>query len=136
MTAGTSFAVARLRQRGIFCVVPKAVNIAGRVNVMCFDKTGTLTMDHMDVHCVRAVGVGGTRFDVAELKSPNDIKSAPLLWTLAACHSVVKLSHVETVGDPLEVKMMQWSRWTSSSFDDLGGGNDNVKSTMTAPDGR
>ncbi len=29
MTAGASFAVARLRDHGIYCVVPKTVNIAG-----------------------------------------------------------------------------------------------------------
>jgi cation-transporting ATPase 13A2 len=55
MSAGASFAVLRLRNAQIFCVVPKVINICGRVNLFCFDKTGTLTQDHLDVHCLRPV---------------------------------------------------------------------------------
>ena len=47
ITAGTTFAVTRLRMADIFCVVPKAVAVAGRVNLCAWDKTGTLTEDHM-----------------------------------------------------------------------------------------
>ncbi len=45
MTAGTVFALGRLRKQKIFCISPPRVNVAGRVNMMVFDKTGTLTED-------------------------------------------------------------------------------------------
>lgn len=43
MSIGTTFAIARLRKGGIFCISPNRVNIGGKINVVCFDKTGTLT---------------------------------------------------------------------------------------------
>jgi len=45
MTAGTAFAISRLKAKKIFCISPQRVNVAGRVNMMVFDKTGTLTED-------------------------------------------------------------------------------------------
>jgi len=45
MTAGTAFAISRLKKKKIFCISPPRVNVAGRVNMMVFDKTGTLTED-------------------------------------------------------------------------------------------
>ncbi len=45
MTAGTAFALARLKKMKIFCISPTRINVAGRVNMMVFDKTGTLTED-------------------------------------------------------------------------------------------
>jgi cation-transporting ATPase 13A2 len=55
MTAGTVFALGRLRKQKIFCISPPRVNVAGRVNMMVFDKTGTLTEDGLQVHCFRGV---------------------------------------------------------------------------------
>ena len=49
MTAGTAFAIARLRRRKIYCISPPRMNVAGRVNLMVFDKTGTLTEDGLQV---------------------------------------------------------------------------------------
>lgn len=45
MTAGTAFAIARLKKKRIYCISPPRVNVSGRVNLMVFDKTGTLTED-------------------------------------------------------------------------------------------
>jgi cation-transporting P-type ATPase 13A2 len=45
MTAGTAFAISRLRKNKIYCISPQRVNVSGRVNMMVFDKTGTLTED-------------------------------------------------------------------------------------------
>jgi cation-transporting ATPase 13A2 len=45
MTAGTAFAINRLKKKKIFCISPPRVNVSGRVNLMVFDKTGTLTED-------------------------------------------------------------------------------------------
>ena len=54
MTAGTAFALARLRKKKIFCISPPRVNVSGRVNLMVFDKTGTLTEDGLQVFGYRA----------------------------------------------------------------------------------
>jgi cation-transporting ATPase 13A2 len=128
MSAGASFAVLRLRQAGIYCIVPKTINIAGRVNVFAFDKTGTLTQDHLDVQCVRPVSGQGQFLPETRQNAPGNLQR-PLAWALAACHTVVRLSPQETIGDPLEVKMMQWTGWTCSSFDD-------PRISMSSPDQR
>jgi len=55
MTAGTAFAISRLRKNKIFCISPQRVNVSGRVNMMVFDKTGTLTEDGLQVYGFRGV---------------------------------------------------------------------------------
>ena len=55
MTAGTAFAISRLKKKKIFCISPPRVNVAGRVNMMVFDKTGTLTEDGLQVYGFRGV---------------------------------------------------------------------------------
>lgn len=45
IVTGTIFAIERLKKKGIYCIAPSTVNMAGRVNIMVFDKTGTLTED-------------------------------------------------------------------------------------------
>jgi len=55
MTAGTAFALSRLKTKKIFCISPQRINVAGRVNMMVFDKTGTLTEDGLQVSGFRGV---------------------------------------------------------------------------------
>jgi cation-transporting P-type ATPase 13A2 len=55
MTAGTAFAISRLRKHKIYCISPPRVNVTGRVNMMVFDKTGTLTEDGLQVYGFRGV---------------------------------------------------------------------------------
>lgn len=55
MTAGTAFAISRLKKKKIFCISPPRVNVSGRVNMMVFDKTGTLTEDGLQVYGFRGV---------------------------------------------------------------------------------
>ena len=114
MSAGASFAVLRLRQAGIFCIVPKTINVAGRVNVFAFDKTGTLTQDHLDVHCVRPVSEHGFSAEVRQ--SGPGVLARPLAWALAACHTVVRLSpQVRTSRLLLLVASMN-PKWLTSSL--------------------
>jgi cation-transporting ATPase 13A2 len=49
MTAGTAYALSRLKKSKIFCISPQRINVSGRVNMMVFDKTGTLTEDGLQV---------------------------------------------------------------------------------------
>ncbi|KAF8530457.1 hypothetical protein BU17DRAFT_36097 [Hysterangium stoloniferum] len=113
LSIGTSFAISRLRKAGVFCISPSRVNVGGKVNVVCFDKTGTLTEDGLDVLGVRCLERSGDLF--GELLS--DVHDIPLpagktnfLHALATCHSL-KVINGEVLGDPLDVKMFQFTNW-------------------------
>jgi cation-transporting P-type ATPase 13A2 len=122
LSIGTSFAIGRLRAAGVFCIAPSRINVAGKVNVCCFDKTGTLTEDGLDILGVRALerersGEEERRFgelleDVRDLPAPTDSRErARFLYALATCHSL-KMVNGEPIGDPLDVKMFEFTRWT------------------------
>ncbi|KAF8313138.1 Ca-transporting ATPase [Clavulina sp. PMI_390] len=117
LSIGTSFAVGRLRKLGIFCISPNRVNVAGRINVVCFDKTGTLTEDGLDVLGARCIERSGDVFgelttNVHDLPAPVQAASnANFLYALATCHSL-KVVNGETIGDPLDAKMFEFTGWT------------------------
>ena len=116
LSIGTSFALSRLRRSGIFCISPNRINVAGKINVCCFDKTGTLTEDGLDILGVRALDRrSGTRFgelldNVYDLPGPVGREKAAFLYALATCHQL-KVVDGEVIGDPLDVKMFQFSKW-------------------------
>ena len=116
LSIGTSFALSRLRRSGIFCISPNRINVAGKINVCCFDKTGTLTEDGLDILGVRALDRrSSTRFgelldNVHDLPGPMGREKAAFLYALATCHQL-KVVDGEVIGDPLDVKMFQFSKW-------------------------
>lgn len=117
MSIGTSFAIARLRKIGIFCISPSRVNIGGKVNIVCFDKTGTLTEEGLDVLGVRSVVRSSNKFAEIEHDADNvpifgaaDAKT-PLLHALATCHAL-KIVDGEVIGDPLDMRMFEFTSWT------------------------
>ncbi|KAL9031900.1 MAG: hypothetical protein Q9196_000096 [Gyalolechia fulgens] len=125
LTIGINFALSRLRSKSIFCISPQRVNVGGKLDVICFDKTGTLTEEGLDVLGVRVVHRPAKRF--SELLSSNSTllpgaayerdptvdygvhKAA--LHTMASCHSIRTVDG-ELVGDPLDLKMFEFSGWT------------------------
>ncbi|KAK1925519.1 putative cation transporting ATPase [Papiliotrema laurentii] len=117
LTIGTTFAIERLRKSQIFCISPNRVNIGGKINVICFDKTGTLTEDGLDVLGVRTIDRADRRFselhadivDVPIVGGPNG--KTPLLYALATCHAL-RLINGEIIGDPLDIKMFEYTGWT------------------------
>jgi cation-transporting ATPase 13A2 len=117
LTIGTTFAIERLRKKGIFCISPNRVNIGGKINVICFDKTGTLTEDGLDVLGVRSIDRHTRRFaelhsEVADVPTEGGIQGrTPLLYALATCHAL-RLIDGEVLGDPLDVKMFEYTGWT------------------------
>ena len=132
LSIGTSFAIGRLRKFGIYCISPSRVNIAGKVNVCCFDKTGTLTEDGLDILGVRSLEKNINRFgelleDVHDLRLSKDKTS--FLHALATCHSL-KMVDGETIGDPLDVKMFGFTRWTLDEGHIAGTGNIKAKGTV------
>lgn len=117
MSIGTSFAIARLRKNNIFCISPNRVNIGGKVNLVCFDKTGTLTEEGLDVLGVRSVDRTNKQFTELHEDVENvpiigaaDTKT-PLIHALATCHGL-KLVNGEIIGDPLDLRMFEFTRWT------------------------
>ncbi|OAP56697.1 hypothetical protein AYL99_08809 [Fonsecaea erecta] len=125
LTIGTNFALARLRKQQIFCISPQRVNVAGKLDVVCFDKTGTLTEDGLDVLGVRLVQHPEIRFgDILEgpreLLPPASYDRDPtvdyrvnknMLYSMATCHSL-RLVDDELIGDPLDLKMFQFTEWS------------------------
>nr|GAT56792.1 Ca-transporting ATPase [Mycena chlorophos] len=114
LSIGTSFAIGRLRKNGVFCISPSRVNVGGKVNVCCFDKTGTLTEDGLDILGVRSLDRHEPRFgelleNVHDLPLAKD--KATFLHALATCHSL-KMVDGQVIGDPLDVKMFEFTKWT------------------------
>ncbi|GAA5795327.1 hypothetical protein HPULCUR_000683 [Helicostylum pulchrum] len=123
LSIGTSFAISRLKKLGIFCISPPRVNIGGKIDCMCFDKTGTLTEDGLDIHGIRAIMTmpdGRKLFD-KECKSVAHVDAtvddamesstqARILRTMTTCHSL-KIVSGELLGDPLDLKMFEFTRW-------------------------
>ncbi|KAF9132248.1 hypothetical protein BGW39_000500 [Mortierella sp. 14UC] len=118
MSIGTSFAIARLKRSNIFCISPTRVNIGGKINCMCFDKTGTLTEDGLDVLGVQCANAETGRFGTL-LNCVEDLRAVPdsmqergtsLLLAMATCHSVKSLNG-ELIGDPLDLKMFDFTQW-------------------------
>ena len=99
--------------------------MAGKLDVVCFDKTGTLTEDGLDVLGVRLVQHPEIRFseilsETHELLPPSSYDRDPtidyrvnktILYTMATCHSL-RLVDDELIGDPLDLKMFQFTGWS------------------------
>ncbi|RKP26448.1 P-type ATPase-like protein, partial [Syncephalis pseudoplumigaleata] len=122
LSIGTNFAIHRMRKANIYCISPPRVNVAGKVNVMCFDKTGTLTEDGLDVLGARPVDRSTGDFELLveqakRLHCPPSQEDAAanqhlnLFHALTTCHSL-KLVDNELVGDPLDLKMFDFTGWT------------------------
>lgn len=117
MSIGTSFAINRLRKAAIYCISPNRVNVGGKTNLWVFDKTGTLTEEGLDVLGVRSVDRTDRQFsdlhtDAEDIPiiGAQDAKT-PLLHALAACHAL-KLVDGELIGDPLDLRMFEFTKWT------------------------
>ncbi|RYP04255.1 hypothetical protein DL765_010245 [Monosporascus sp. GIB2] len=136
LTIGTNFALSRLKKKQIFCISPQRVNVAGKLDVMCFDKTGTLTEDGLDILGLRLVSRSAKRFDELVTKASTLVplhcleyraddeyqNSRAALFTMATCHSLRSVDG-ELVGDPLDLKMFEFTGWTFEEGNQSGGGD-------------
>ncbi|KAH8683100.1 hypothetical protein BGZ60DRAFT_467457 [Tricladium varicosporioides] len=125
LTIGTNFALSRLRKKQIFCISPQRVNVGGKLDIICFDKTGTLTEDGLDVLGVRVAQNPSKRFSdilpdalsllpgAAYERDPTITYDAhkAVLYTMATCHSL-RVVDDELVGDPLDLKMFNFTGWS------------------------
>ena len=125
LTIGTSFALSRLRKKQIFCISPQRVNVGGKLDIICFDKTGTLTEDGLDVLGVRLAQKPSNHFSdilpdalsllpgAAYERDPTIVydRHKAALYTMATCHSL-RVVDGELVGDPLDLKMFNFTGWS------------------------
>ncbi|XP_046388324.1 polyamine-transporting ATPase 13A3-like isoform X2 [Ischnura elegans] len=130
MTVGRLYAQARLKEKGIFCISPRTINVSGAIDCVCFDKTGTLTEDGLDMWGIVPVapdgpmGGGDERWGESE-GTPGEasrrfelpVKSVdrlpicdPLLVAMTACHSITIIDG-KLCGDPLDLKMFESTGW-------------------------
>ncbi|KAF2181795.1 hypothetical protein K469DRAFT_752656 [Zopfia rhizophila CBS 207.26] len=137
LTIGTNFALSRLKQKQIFCISPQRVNVGGKLDVVCFDKTGTLTEEGLDVLGVRVVQRQDNQFSeiltdslevlpsVSYERDPTVDYSAHkmILYTMATCHSL-RFIDDELVGDPLDVKMFNFTGWSFEEGEQRSGAGD------------
>jgi len=127
MTAGIILAQKRLKDRNIFCISPRSINVSGSLNCVCFDKTGTLTEEGLDLWGV--VPIDNGRF-LPPIKTPSKLPQAlsaihpisstasssskldpPLFMIgMATCHSLTTIEGVLS-GDPLDLKMFESTGW-------------------------
>lgn len=135
LTIGTTFAVNRLKNKQIFCIAPTRVNIGGKLDIACFDKTGTLTEDGLDIlgvhptknaegrkeivfeEILETIEKLGNEVEVSSHKTQSD---KYLLGCMASCHSL-RLIDDKLVGDPLDVKMFDFTGWNFT--EEFGGSN-------------
>lgn len=98
--------------------------MGGKLDIVCFDKTGTLTEDGLDVLGARIVTRGqgfsellsetseGFFTHASSADSAYDLeKQNKIIYTMATCHSL-RVVDDELLGDPLDVKMFQFTNWT------------------------
>lgn len=103
LSIGISFALRRMQKKEIYCISPNRVNVGGKITIMCFDKTGTLTEEGLDMHGVREAA----KEQFCKLQEESEQMSE----IMGACHTLTRV-HGEIVGDPLEMKMFEASKWS------------------------
>ncbi|EHA57052.1 hypothetical protein MGG_06925 [Pyricularia oryzae 70-15] len=129
---GTNFALSRLKKKQIYCISPQRVNVGGKIDIMCFDKTGTLTEEGLDVLGVRVVSEDTKSFsdtltnpeiltDLQGDSRDNNSNRKAALFTMATCHSLRSVDG-ELVGDPLDLKMFEFTRWSFEESEQGFGG--------------
>ncbi|XP_044146621.1 probable cation-transporting ATPase 13A5 [Bufo gargarizans] len=104
----------RLKKKGIFCISPQRINLAGQLNLVCFDKTGTLTEDVLDLYGVLPCEKNSFQ-DIILFTSSNNLCWCPILQAMTSCHSLITLDG-ELQGDPLDLKMFGGTGWEFEEY--------------------
>mmetsp|Transcript_165532 Transcript_165532/g.293146 ORF Transcript_165532/g.293146 Transcript_165532/m.293146 type:complete len:1415 (+) Transcript_165532:148-4392(+) len=116
LTLAQTVAASRLGSHcEVKCLNPSRIPIAGKLHVMVLDKTGTITKDGMEFAGLRAVDLGKQEFmplmrQTLETKWTQTTNlPGPVLWSLAACHTVTMMADGTLVGNMVEVAMFKCS---------------------------
>ncbi|XP_059609643.1 polyamine-transporting ATPase 13A3 isoform X2 [Phlebotomus argentipes] len=107
MTVGRMNAQQRLKQKNIYCISPRSINVSGSIDCVCFDKTGTLTEEGLDMWGVVASVEGEFQMPVREISC---MSSGPLLSAMVTCQGLTVMAG-ELKGDPLDLKMFEATGW-------------------------
>lgn len=92
----------RLNLNGILGSNPEKIQSAGIIDTVCFDKTGTLTNLGLKVYGHWAIG------------------DETFVWQImASCHHLTLIDK-ELMGDPLEIEMAKYSKWSIDFVEDHG----------------
>lgn len=115
-----NFSIIRLKSKGVLGLQPQKMTDAGNIRICCFDKTGTLTENCMDVYGF---------IDHEEQKNMKLVKSTEvkiedtseklIFKLMATCHFVHFINE-ELMGDILEIKMLEFSKWNFTISDKEG----------------
>lgn len=116
MSIGTVFSLNRLKKKMIHCISPSKINVASKIDVFCFDKTGTLTEEGLDLYGITPSGQENLKLQSAHHLNEkySDLK---LIECMALCHTLQKIDNI-LVGDPLEIKMFESSKWSLEENND------------------
>ena len=115
LSVGVLHAISRLKKRNIFCISPSKIIVGGKLDLICFDKTGTLTEDGMDI-----LGVVPVSQRLSGIVSDASNLSSAVIRCMASCHSVM-LCDGHLVGEPMDVKMFEFSGWLMEEATDASG---------------
>ncbi|KAL6947567.1 hypothetical protein ACO0RG_000142 [Hanseniaspora osmophila] len=119
LTIGINFSLKRLKDKAMFCISPTKINIAGKLDVLCFDKTGTLTEDGLDVHGIQENYVAKGKFSKL-MSNCTSIQNKLFKTCLQACHSLNYIDGEGLVGDPLDLKMFEFTHSRFKEHHDSG----------------
>jgi cation-transporting ATPase 13A2 len=127
---GISYALHRIKAKGMICINRERINMAGKVDVVCFDKTGTLTEDSLNIFgfkpsCFHQGTINLDCFlpDIRSLqqdcfilyKQKRTTKTQEMkisyIELMACCHSITKIGD-KLLGDPIDVQMFESTGWT------------------------
>ncbi|KAI9751064.1 MAG: hypothetical protein M1815_001393 [Lichina confinis] len=146
LSIGITFALARLKEKQIFCISPQRVNVGGKVDVVCFDKTGTLTEDGLDVLGLRIVETPSHRFSDVLTDSRGLLPSTmydrdptmdykthkAALYAMATCHSL-RVVDGKLIGDPLDLKMFEFTGWSFEEGEHLSDLSEDIEQGRLSP---
>ncbi|KAJ2776448.1 hypothetical protein H4R18_005668, partial [Coemansia javaensis] len=113
LLAGQSMAVQRLKGKKIFCVAPRRVLMAGKVQLFCFDKTGTLTREGLEFYGVQtAHSADGEQGAGVFGAFSTDLPSSAEMFQMAvaSCHAVTELDG-QMIGNPVDIEQFRASQW-------------------------
>jgi len=110
LSVATTFAIARLKRRKIFCTSPQRINVAGMITAVVFDKTGTLTEEGLSVLGVceaseqKSFEEATREFEGMETPSTQ----VTLREALVTTHDLNTFEG-KLLGEPLEAAMFAWT---------------------------
>jgi cation-transporting P-type ATPase 13A2 len=110
LTACLVYAQDRLKKKDIYCISPSSINLCGTLNCFVFDKTGTLTEDGLDLKFVMPLKSQNKKEFGKLVEYSKNLDQGDLIEAMATCHSLTYING-ELAGDPLDLKMFEFTRW-------------------------